>query len=102
MRILPVLLLLALSPALGQERDLEAERRALEAERRALEAERRALEAERRGEPERRAASGGSVDPCIAADLQRQRACGTTPGSLLYQAPQCADAMSRLRLYCAR
>ena len=101
-----LILLLACSPVFAQDKDLETERRALEAERRALEAERRALEAERRGDAERRAATGGSapsgVNPCITADVQRQRACGAEPGHPLSQSPQCAEAMSRVRQYCGR
>ena len=104
MRFFLILLFVA-SPILAQDKELEAERRLLEAERRALEADRRALEAERRGESERRAATGGSapsVNPCIAADVQRQRACGAEPGHPLSQSPQCAEAMSRVRQYCGR
>ena len=105
MRYLVLVLAFIATPLFAQDRDLEAERRALDVERRALEAERRALDAERRGEAERRAATGGSApaaDPCIAADVQRQRACTQSPGSPLYQAPQCAEAMSRVRQYCSR
>jgi hypothetical protein len=104
-RLILVSALALVQPAAAQDKDLEAERRARDAERRALEADRRALEAERRGDLERRAASGGSapgVDPCIAADVQRQRACGQGAGSPLYQAPQCTEAMSRVRQYCGR
>jgi hypothetical protein len=105
-RFVLLALLLALLPAQAQEKELEAERRALEAERRVLEQERRALEAERRMESDRRAATGGSapasVDPCIAADLQRQRACAEAPGNPLTRPPQCTEAMSRVRQYCGR
>ena len=100
-----LILLLVGSPVLAQDSDLEAERRTLEAERRTLEAERRALEAERRREPGRRAAAGGSapsVDPCIAADVQRQRACAESAGNALSRPPQCADAVSKARQACGR
>jgi len=105
MKLLPIFLFFALLPLQAQERDLEAERRALEAERRLLEQERRALEAERRMESERRAAAGGSapasVDPCIAANTQRLRACADS-ASPLARTPQCTEAMSQVRTYCSR